>query len=569
MPPGGTALLIDPAGAPPGLVAPAVKRLLPFVLATSIVLGAVVLGHDDGRVAQQMALALPGLLWLTRAGGGSRWHHAAAVLVWLWATGFVVDGIVRGYLLDTYQAAPDGSMVLGAMANTSAAESTEYLAMYWPSIARSAAWLLGAALLLAWSVRPLGLGDAGDAGTAGGALGARRSAPRRAAVTAVSLALLVSAVGYAIKPWRSTHPWIFWPDWSRSVAAQRAAWHDQAASREALHERARAAQPVLGGAGPASVMLVVSESVNRDNLALYVYGRATTPGLLGQRESLGDDLVVLRNAWSVDASTLPALRNLFRFGIDDTQSPQHLIALARAAGYRVWWIGNQDDLGIEQLHARLADDVQLVNRTPGRSSKSPDSAVLEPARAALADPSPRKLIVVHLMGAHPHYRHRFPPDANPFDDAVDAVDASLASAGRSARLRAQRGEYDAALLQQDAVVSELLAMTTRSGKPDDASAWMYLSDHGQEVAHETDHAGHSASTAAGYRIPALIWQRRPQPTLPSGVASRPFRSDWAAWTAIDLLDIRWSAYDARRNVLDADYAWQAPNLPAPVKSFVD
>ena len=549
-------------------------RLLPFALAALTVLAAIVLGHDDHRVAQQMALALPGLVWLAWARGWAGWHRAAAVLVWLWAATFVLDGIVRGHLLDVYQAAPDGSMVIGALPNTSVSESAEYLAMHWRSIAVSAAWLVGAAVLLAWAVRPLA---SGGAATPIEADATRAMAPRRMVVTALtvalsftlSVALFVSAVGYASRPWRSTHPWIFWSGWSQSVKAQRASWNDQVGARQTLLDRARAAPPGLVDDNPANVMLVISDSINRDNLALYGYGRSTTPGLLRARATLGDALVVFRNAWSVDASTLPALRNFFRFGIDDAQSPQHLIAVARAAGYRVWWIGNQDDLGIEQLHARLADEVRLVNRTPGRSSSSPDTAVIDSARAALADPSPRKLIVVHLMGAHPHYRHRFAPDANPFDDHVDAVETSLLSAGRPRWLREKRGEYDAALLQQDAVVSELLGMTTRSGAPDDRSAWMYFSDHGQEVAHETNHAGHSASTAAGYRIPALIWQRHARHTPSSDLAMRPFRADWAAWTAIDLLGIRPRDNDSARNVLDAGYVWQAPTLPVPVKSFTD
>ena len=37
--------------------------------------------------------------------------------------------------------------------------------------------------------------------------------------------------------------------------------------------------------------------------------------------------------------------------------PQHVLALARAAGYKVWWMSNHDDLVIEQQHARLADVV--------------------------------------------------------------------------------------------------------------------------------------------------------------------------------------------------------------------
>lgn len=44
---------------------------------------------------------------------------------------FVADATLRAYLFDTYQAAPDSSPVLGAMANTGARETAEYLSMHW------------------------------------------------------------------------------------------------------------------------------------------------------------------------------------------------------------------------------------------------------------------------------------------------------------------------------------------------------------------------------------------------------------------------------------------------------
>ena len=96
---------------------------------------------------------------------------------------------------------------------------------------------------------------------------------------------------------------------------------------------------------------------------------------------------------------------------------------------------------------------------------------------------------------------------------------------------------------------------------------MYLSDHGQEVGHVKDHAGHSKSTEAGYRIPAFFWQDASAKVLPEGVADKPFRADWAAWTVADLLGMQWSPLASERNILSATYQWQAPHLPTPVTSF--
>lgn len=316
---------------------------------------------------------------------------------------------------------------------------------------------------------------------------------------------------------------------------------------------------------------MLTDSINRDNMGLYGYARATTPRLQAHQRLLGDDMVVLRNAWSVDASTVQSLGNIFGFGQptggDGRGEGMHVIALARAAGYKVWWMSNHDDVAIEQQHARLADVVEMVNRTPGRAGASLDGELLDCVQEALDDPAERKLIVVHLMGAHPHYRLRFPSGENPFDDGVDAVEAQLASQGRSAWVRRFRQEYDAAMLYHDFVVSETLQLARQAGRAGEYRAWMYLSDHGQEVGHGSDRAGHSPGTASGYRIPAVVWRNTAAQPVTTAMAQQPFRTDWAAWTLADVLHIDWTGARPERNVLSPHYRWEPPVLPLGVVSF--
>jgi heptose-I-phosphate ethanolaminephosphotransferase len=531
--------------------------LAPFLALSATLWLWIAFGYDGRKIGQLLLLALPGLLWMLWPLRSSAMRTLRSVALWFWAMSFVADATLRAYLFDTYQAAPDSSLVLGAMANTSARESAEYLSMHWRTVTAALAPVAVAGWLLAWIVWPSPARDKLD------------RVPGRPALWVIALlgiALLAGSIAYASKPWRRLHPALQWADWSRSVQGQRAAWADGATARQGTLQRAKDAGPALLSQEPATVVLVVSESINRDNLGLYGYARATTPRLSAQRVALAERLVVLRNAWSADPATLPALANLFQFGDASNKTPMHVLALARAAGYRVWWIGNQDDMAVEQTHASFADELHLINRTPGRSSASPDSGVLPHLRAALADPHPRKLIVVHLMGAHPHYHLRYPEGRNPFEGTPDAVERQLESQGRPGWLRQLRNEYDAALLHHDTLVSELLDLT-RAGAG--YRAWMFLSDHGQEVAHEREHAGHSPGTAAGYRIPALIWQNDASRRLPADLERRPFRADWSSWTLTDLLRIQWHADEPGRNVLNSEYRWLAPRLGAPVASFVD
>ena len=541
--------------------------LAPFLAIAALLSLLVVLGHEGRRVGQVLLLALPGLACLFWPLRNARVKTLRAVALWLWSMAFVADAALRAYLFDTYEAAPDSSLVLSAMANTAPRESAQYLATHWRSIVAACLPMLAAGLLLLACVWPVG----GQPAPVGEASRAPAVTWPRWAVVLLCLGLLGSSVAYASKPWRRLHPVLYWAGWQQSVQGLRAHWADSETTRRGLLDRATAAAPRLRSQAPATLVLVVSDSVNRDNLGLYGYPRATTPRLSAQRTALPEQLLVLRNAWSVDPATVPALANLFHFGDPAGVQPMHVLALARAAGYRVWWISNHDDVAIEQSHGRLADELRVVSRTPGRSSESPDTDVLEPVREALTDPAEHKLIVVHLMGAHPHYSLRYPGENDMFEDdgELDVVERQLQSQGRPAWLRRLRNQYDAALLNHDKFVSELLDLTRASGQPGGDKAWMFLSDHGQEVGHERNHAGHSPGTAAGYRIPALIWRSRVDEPTPSDLALRPFRADWAGWTLTDLLGIRWSADEPGRNVLNAEYFWQPPRLRAPVASFVD
>ena len=532
----------------------------------AMVLTLVVLGHDGGRIVQMASLAAPLFAWLLWPVRSARVHRLRTAAVWLWAMAFAVDGAARAYLLDAYQASPDGAMVLGAAANTNARESFEYLSMHWRSVALWFSVLALAGVLAGrYAHRGLRRMERG--------LHQRPQAPRarwpRWSVAVLCAVLLTSAIAYANKPSRRLHPLLFWSTWSNSVQAQRAGWAHLNGLREETMRRAQAAAPAVTQAGPATVMLVIGESINRDNMALYGYGRATSPRLMAQQAQLGDQMVVLRNAWSVDASTLPAIGHMMNFGQAPMERPMHVLALARAAGYKVWWISNQDDVAIEQQHARMADVTEMVNRTPGRASVSLDGEIFHSVHEALDDTAPRKLIVVHLMGAHPHYALRYPAGENPFDDSLDAVEAGMVKSGRSTWVRETRQEYDAAVLYQDFIVSELLQMTRTTGPANGYRGWMYLSDHGQEVGHSGDHAGHSPSTPSGYRIPAIVWRNRQNAPSPGNVATEPFRADWAAWTLADLLHLQWAGDLPERDVLDERYAWKAPKLPFAQRSFKD
>lgn len=509
-------------------------------------------GYRTGRALQLTILMAPGVLLLLVPVRASLLHRGRMVLVTLWLLLFLADGAVRAFLLDAYDAAPDSTFVIGAVANTGVRESREYAATLAPVLGGRVALLVACVVVLAALSR----------------FGRRDGKPGRPMLVLVMLLVAVSAVGHAVKPWRKLHPLVFWNDWRHAIAGAQDRWQRYGEVRAETLARADDMGVRLAAPGPSTVVLVIGESVNRDNMSLYGYVRATTPELDRMQRDEGESMLVFRDAWSVEASTLPSLHRLFELDKDDHGGEDpHLLALARSAGYRVWWISNHDDVGIEQEHARLAQETVFVNRSPGRSGGGLDGRLLPHVEAALADPAPRKLIVVHLLGAHPHYQQRYPAGAHSFA-AGDAVDVALTAAGRSWRIGMLRKEYDAAIRYHDSVVARTLALlrvhdSERAGD----SAWIYLSDHGQEVGHERDFAGHSRTTSAGYRIPAIVWRDRPW-SQAARLERHAFRADWTSWALADLLGLEWDGKDARYSVLDGGYRWRAPRLPAGVVAAV-
>ncbi|MBB3196971.1 sulfatase-like hydrolase/transferase [Roseateles terrae] len=532
-------------------------RITPLVAAALLCLtlaGILILTYESHRVAQVFVLALAPLLWLRWPLTSARLAALRFLVTTALVAVFLLDAAARLYLQQAYQAAPDSALVIAAVANTTPQEAREYLT----ANGRAMLPLAGVFLIAAVALTTLVWRS-----------GTHRSALPRWQRRVLGLLALLCLAALLIKPWRRHHPLIFWPQWAQSVADLQRSWSDQRQDREQLLANARAQSPVLSVEGPSTVVLVLTDSVNRDNMSLYGYTRPTTPQLESlQREEQGR-MLTIRHAWSAESGTVASLSGLFSFGDravgEPAGSSQHLLALARAAGYRVWWMSNHDDLAIEQQHARLADEMEMINRAPGRSTVSLDGELLDCLEEALVDPAPRKLIVVHLLGAHPHYALRAPAAFKPFADGDDSVEQGLQRAGQPLWIRSARRAYDTAIAYHDTVVAQSLRLTRQHTPRDGHAAWMFLSDHGQEVGHEVARAGHSPGTPAGYRVPAVVW-RSQSPFDPARSDAR-FRVDWAAWTLASLMHLRWREQRPERDVLDPAYVWQPPLLQVRVARY--
>lgn len=523
-----------------------------------LMIGIEVFGHDQIKTAQMLVLALPFLLILFIPLASPRHQRLRVIFVCVALIAFVLDSVLRRFISEAYQAAPDSSMVLSAVANTSLLESREFIASY-------ALPIIQLVILSIFSIGFLVFLVFSASASSTNAKQFRIQSLWLKILLGVAIILCV--VGYASKPWRKLHPLYFWPRISLVTIELRSNWHDLKAQREKQLNFAKSLQAVAEGNTSSTLVLILSDSLNRDNMSTHGYPRTTTPQLENLSKRMPEQVINFRYAWSVEAATIASLKSLFYLDTPNAK-PVHLLALAKAAGYHITWISNHDGQAIEQEHARFADHLEMLNNIPGRDSSSSDSSTHQPLIAALARPVQRKLIVVHMLGAHPQYKMRYPENANLYIDSKDKVYRDLERQGRSSWLIEKRNEYDAAIRNHDAQVVRTLEITQQALDKDQHGAWIFVSDHGQEVAHTRNHAGHSASTAAGFRIPAFIWNNHPS-TIEANqaLAQRPFRLDWLGWTMLTLMEIQWTGQQESKNILSPTYQFKNPELGIPISTF--
>lgn len=514
-----------------------------------LVVSALFLAYAVGgtRAAQLWCFLLPAAFFFMLTDRWSRLRSAAAWLLGLSCVLSSLDTGIRGFLKQVYQSDLLSSFVVESLANTHTSESVEYLLTVWPDVLLwSALTLLCASIQITLLVRC-----------------AKRSTHTPMTGHALTLAILVptlllSVATLSVRPWRSQLPVFSWLHFQSKVAAYHTDWlHAQEERRHEADAAARSVKPIA--IPPRTVVLMVGESLTRDDMSLYGYERRTTPRL-ESRAANDPRFAYVRDAWSIDASTVASFRSMFDFRLpqDKNESTGNLFAFFRAAGYQITWISNQDDMAIKSEWMAHCDKQVVLNRLAGRSSRSMDDVTLAPLRDALADPAPHKLIVIHMIGVHPHFSLRYPEGLKPTWSDNDAITKRMKADNRSVVTQHARNEYDLAVLYQDSVLADALSLTEASSDRIPAF-WLYLSDHGVETGNHADRTGHSQTTPSGYRIPLLLWA---DPRLSpdwnwQSLSQRSFRSDDLSALLLKAAGIELSI-PSTPTLLDKDYVWRVP-----------
>ncbi|MET3133939.1 glucan phosphoethanolaminetransferase (alkaline phosphatase superfamily) [Oxalobacteraceae bacterium GrIS 1.11] len=256
---------------------------------------------------------------------------------------------------------------------------------------------------------------------------------------------------------------------------------------------------------PEVVIMVIGESSRYDRWSLNGYERATNP-LLQQEANLVTlpDIITSVSATRLSVPVIisrkPATQSL-----KDGFSEKSFLTAYKEAGFKTYWLSNQISFGQfdtpVSVFAKEADVIQFLNLGGFTNNSNFDQILLDPLKNALADPAPKKLIVLHSLGSHWNYSQRYPKSFDKWQPSLFGVDKPVYT---DTKIKPQlNNSYDSSILYTDWFLAQVIDTLKGSGQ---LTSMMYVADHGQTLYDGSCKlAFHGHNTQFEFHVPSLVW----------------------------------------------------------------
>jgi len=301
-------------------------------------------------------------------------------------------------------------------------------------------------------------------------------------------------------------------------------------------------------------VLVIGESMRRDHLNLYGYGRNTTPHI-----GALPNLITFTDVTSPANLTINSLKLMLSpataGNIDLFYSTKSIVSLAREIGFTTYWISNQGRIGPADTEVTvMADEANTtIFLNTGFDTSSLDSRVIEPLESVLKNRERKKFIVVHLLGSHLDYRKRFPDEFNLFHaPAAQYVN-------RDRKTIDLINNYDNSICYTDFILGEIVRSVKRLHTH---ACIIYTSDHAEYLSENDDRVGHGFEPPHKCEVetPLIVWYSKTfqqnsgeKVTAMKANHELPVTTEDLFFSLAGLLDADFSKYDARRNFFGSSY----------------
>ncbi|MCE3263433.1 MAG: sulfatase protein [Pseudoduganella sp.] len=304
-------------------------------------------------------------------------------------------------------------------------------------------------------------------------------------------------------------PKAFIDSWPFGLAARGYDFYKERRYLSQLDERSASfrfqARQEHAGSAPEVVVMVLGESSRYDRWSLNGYSRDTNP-LLGKEGNLVP-LADVITAVSATRLSVPVIisRKPATQSLKDGFSEKSFLTAYKEAGFRTWWLSNQISFGQYDtpvsVFAKEADVIQFLNLGGFTNNSNYDDVLFEPLKRALADPAPKKLIVLHSLGSHWNYSQRHPKEFDRWQPSLFGINKPVYT---DLKIKPQlNNSYDNSILYTDWFLAQVIGELKATGH---LASMVYVADHGQTLYDGSCKlAFHGHNTQYEFHVPAFMW----------------------------------------------------------------
>jgi len=302
-------------------------------------------------------------------------------------------------------------------------------------------------------------------------------------------------------------------------------------------------------------VIVIGESLSRKHMSIYGYPRNTTPLL----NLMKDELLVFNDVTSPDSFTMECLKVMLTFAtnedIEAYFTKPSIIELFNYVNYETYVINNQSTVEyVNSQYGILATKAKHLIDMTRKTNKAHeyDEVVLPVLTDILKNNSNQnKVIFIHLLGSHVHYKERFPDSYKKFDNSYPFGVTKINLNDNQKKII---NEYDNSVLYNDFVISSIIDLTRKYAP---FSYVLYFSDHAQELFDIEDFHGH-ARRHSKYEcnIPFILWRSedyKQQIKLCEDNINTPYTTEDLIYSISQLSGLRYEEYDSAKSIFSDQF----------------
>ncbi|ENV10314.1 hypothetical protein F966_01493 [Acinetobacter higginsii] len=263
---------------------------------------------------------------------------------------------------------------------------------------------------------------------------------------------------------------------------------------------------ILKNINKQTIVLVIGESSRRENWQLNGYNRATNPYLRHQENLVNfENMISISNA---TRSSIPVMltRKPAEKVSDYSFNEKSIISAFNEAGFSTYWISTQQQFGAfdtsTSVHAKEADHVIFLNKTSYQNKGDPDGVIIQKLDEVLKLKERKKFIIIHMLGSHYDYSHRYPKEYDKFKPSLnDLKKYNLQDKKYKTELI---NSYDNSILYTDYVLNRFIESLKKEKNTE--SLLFFSSDHGEDLFDGIcNKSGHGNRTIYNFNIASFFW----------------------------------------------------------------